>query len=73
MDYEDRQLVTKRIYDEPADDDGFRVQYEAELENNPAVAALQELAGKHRRITLLYGARDPEVNHARVLLEFLRR
>ncbi|MBT2537961.1 DUF488 domain-containing protein [Arthrobacter sp. ISL-69] len=119
MDNEARQLVTKRIYDEPADDDGFRVlvdrlwprgvskerarldlwlkdiapsaplrtefahmeerfadfrvQYEAELEDNPAVAALQELAEKHRRITLLYGARDLEVNHARVLLEFLQR
>ncbi len=94
MDNEARQLVTKRIYDEPADDDGFRVlvdrlwprgvskerarldlwlkdiapsaplrtefahmkerfadfrvQYEAELENNPAVAALQELAEKHQ-------------------------
>ncbi|WP_254678591.1 hypothetical protein [Arthrobacter sp. 24S4-2] len=31
------------------------------------------MAEKHPRITLLYGARDPEVNHACVLLEFLRR
>jgi uncharacterized protein YeaO (DUF488 family) len=58
MDNEARLLATKHIYDEPADDDGFR---------------LQELAEKHQRVTLLYGARDPKVNHARVLLEFLQR
>ena len=119
MDNEARLMVTKRIYEEPADDDGFRVlvdrlwprgiskgrarldlwlkeiapsaplrtefahmqerfadfrdQYEAELENNPAVATLHELAQKHQRVTLLYGARDPQLNHARVLLEFLQR
>lgn len=37
------------------------------------VATLQGLAEKHQRVTLLYGARDPEVTHARVLLEFLQR
>jgi len=51
----------------------FREHYVAELGNNPAVATLQELAEKHPRVTLLYGARDPEVDHVRVLLEFLRR
>ncbi|MEN8582200.1 DUF488 family protein [Burkholderia sp. RS01] len=107
----------KRIYDDPADDDGcrvlvdrlwprgvskerarlelwlkeiapspplrqefahmqerfadFRAQYEDELEDNPAVQQLLDLASRHQRVTLLYGARDPEVNHARVLLEFL--
>ena len=119
MDNAAPRLVTKRIYDEPADDDGFRVlvdrlwprgvskerarldlwlkdiapsaplrtefahmkerfadfrdQYGAELENHPAADTLRELAATHPRVTLLYGARDPEVNHARVLLEFLRR
>lgn len=107
----------KRIYDDPADDDGcrvlvdrlwprgvtkeraglelwlkeiapspplrqefahmqerfadFRVQYEDELEGNPAVEQLLELAARHQTVTLLYAAKDPEVNHARVLLEFL--
>ncbi|TSE15474.1 DUF488 family protein [Arthrobacter sp. KBS0703] len=107
----------KRIYDDPADDDGcrvlvdrlwprgvskerarlelwlkeiapspplrqefahmqerfadFRAQYEDELEDNPAVQQLLDLASRHQKVTLLYGARDPEVNHARVLLEFL--
>lgn len=107
----------KRIYDDPADDDGcrvlvdrlwprgvtkeraglelwlkeiapspplrqefahmqerfadFRAQYEDELEDNPAVGQLLDLAARHKRVTLLYAAKDPEVNHARVLLEFL--
>ncbi|BCW45862.1 DUF488 family protein [Arthrobacter sp. StoSoilB5] len=110
-------FVLKRIYDDPADDDGarvlvdrlwprgvskekahldlwlkevapssplrtefahmqerftdFRRQYEAELDNNPAVQTLLELARSNPRVTLLYAARDPEVNHAVVLREFL--
>lgn len=110
-------LVIKRIYDEAADDDGYRIlvdrlwprgvskerasldlwlkeiapspplrtefahmrerfedfrrSYQAELERNPAVEQLLELAAGKKRVTLLYGARDPEINHARVLLEFL--
>jgi len=109
----------KRIYDDPADDDGcrvlvdrlwprgvskeraglelwlkeiapspplrqefahmqerfadFRAQYEAELEQNPAVGQLLELTAKHPRVTLLYGAKDPEVNHARVLQDYLQK
>lgn len=49
----------------------FRAQYEDELEDNPAVGQLLDLAARHKRVTLLYAAKDPEVNHARVLLEFL--
>lgn len=113
----DASFAIKRIYEEPADDDGcrvlvdrlwprgvskdrarlelwlkdiapspplrqefahmqerfedFRSQYEDELAGNPAVGQLLELAAKHGKVTLLYAARDPEVNHARVLLEFL--
>jgi len=109
----------KRIYDDPADDDGcrvlvdrlwprgvskeraglelwlkeiapspplrqefahmqerfadFRAQYEDELEDNPAVDRLLDLAERHKTVTLLYAAKDPEVNHARVLLEFLQQ
>jgi uncharacterized protein YeaO (DUF488 family) len=51
----------------------FRAAYEAELETNPAVQTLQELAAEHGKVTLLFGAKDPETNHARVLLEFLQR
>lgn len=49
----------------------FRLKYRQELENNPAVATLLDLAATNSRVTLLYGARDPDVNHARVILEFI--
>ncbi|MFC9353587.1 DUF488 domain-containing protein [Arthrobacter sp. NPDC057013] len=49
----------------------FRAQYEEELAGNAAVDQLRELAAQQGKVTLLYAARDPEVNHARVLLEFL--
>ena len=51
----------------------FRAAYEAELESNPAVQTLHRLAAEHGKVTLLFGARDPETNHARVLKEFLQR
>ncbi|WP_426996030.1 DUF488 domain-containing protein [Pseudarthrobacter sp. N5] len=119
MDKRADAVVIKRIYEDPADDDGcrvlvdrlwprgvskerarldlwlkevapspplrtefahmqerfadFRQHYEAELENNPAVETLRELIAANGRVSLLYGARDPEINHARVLLEFILR
>lgn len=50
----------------------FRQEYISELDANPAVDRLLELAAGHKRITLLFGAKDPDVNHAKVLLEFLQ-
>jgi len=107
----------KRIYEPPADDDGFRVlvdrlwprgmpkegaavdlwlkdvapstelrkefnhrperfaefteRYRLELDSNPAVDTLVELAAGHSRVTLLYAARNTEANNARVLLDYL--
>jgi uncharacterized protein YeaO (DUF488 family) len=107
----------KRIYDEPADSDGFRVlvdrlwprgvskeraalglwlkevapstelrtwfhhsdgafdefarRYRAELATNPAVEELRRVAREHPTITLLYGVRDAEHNHAAILAEYL--
>jgi uncharacterized protein YeaO (DUF488 family) len=49
----------------------FRRRYTAELQKNPALPELRRL-GRRERVTLLYGARDPEVNHAVVLLSALR-
>ena len=49
----------------------FRRRYTAELGKNPALPELRRL-GRGQRVTLLYGARDPEVNHAAVLLSVLR-
>lgn len=50
----------------------FRARYEGELADNPAVTELREL-GKKQTVTLLYAARDPEVNHAAVLESYLRK
>jgi len=49
----------------------FRRRYRAELgEQRFLIQALREEA-RHRRLTLLYGARDPSCNHARVLQELI--
>lgn len=54
--------------------DEFKAKYIYELENDPekikAVNALKEL-GKNNTVTLLYGAKDPKINHAIVLLNYL--
>ena len=109
--------LVKRVYDDPAPGDGFRVlvdrlwprglskepaaldlwlkdvapspelrtwfdhrddrfavfteRYVAELRGNPAVGTLREAARDHPTVTLLYGARSPEVNQAVVLARFL--
>lgn len=50
----------------------FSVRYTAELRTNPALPAFLDEIKKHAHVTLLYGAKDPAVNHAVVLLRFLR-
>lgn len=50
----------------------FSKRYKAELRANPAVAELRALARQHKTLTLLYGARDTEHNHAVVLIAFLK-
>lgn len=47
----------------------FAKRYRAELKGNPAVAELRALKGK---VTLVYGARDPAINHAVVLAKVLK-
>jgi uncharacterized protein YeaO (DUF488 family) len=47
----------------------FAKRYRAELKDNPAVADLRATTGK---VTLLYGARDPAINHAVVLAAVLK-
>src|SRR5215469_357611 len=41
----------------------FRKRYSAELAKNPAIVELREL-GRKQPVTLLYAARDPQINHA---------
>lgn len=53
----------------------FAEAYRAELAEGAASDALDELADlarEHDALTLLYGAKDPEINHAVVLREALR-
>lgn len=47
----------------------FAKRYRAELRHNPALDELKRLKGK---VTLVYGARDPAINHAVVLAKLLK-
>ena len=50
----------------------FSRRYEKELRTNAALTPLRKL-GRGHVVTLLYGAHDPHINHAAVLLSVLRR
>ena len=50
----------------------FGKRYKKELNGNPELAELRKL-GRSALVTLLYGARDPQVNHALVLQSVLRK
>jgi uncharacterized protein YeaO (DUF488 family) len=50
----------------------FKRRYREELMGNPAVAETLGYIGK-RKATLLYAARDPAINHAVVLADFLNK
>lgn len=63
--------LRKEWHHNPGRFDEFAGRYRAELEQNPAVAELRDLIASHPTVTLLYGSKDPEVNHAHVLTEFL--
>lgn len=56
---------------DPARMDEFAQRYRQELEDNPAVPELQELIRTQPPVTLVYAARDPRINHAQVLAEYL--
>ena len=49
----------------------FKRKYKAELRGNAALGKLRQL-GKSKRVTLLYAAHDPEINHAVVLKSVLQ-
>lgn len=50
----------------------FEKRYRVELKSNPALSELMSLS-RHKRITLLYAARDPLHNEAVVLKRILER
>ncbi|PWG66037.1 DUF488 domain-containing protein [Bifidobacterium callitrichidarum] len=57
---------------EPTRFNEFAEQYRAELDaNDEAVTALHDLAAAHATVTLLYAAKDPLVNHAVVLRDYM--
>lgn len=51
----------------------FSHRYLGELAVNPAVNQLKELAAGASNLTLLYAAKDPLINHAIVLKEYLQQ
>jgi uncharacterized protein YeaO (DUF488 family) len=57
---------------EPERFEEFSDRYRAELEENPALDELLDAARSAKKVTLLYGARDPECNHAVVLRDVAR-
>ena len=48
----------------------FQHGYHQELKDNPHIGELREIA-KHGQLTLIYAAKDPELNHALVLENYL--
>lgn len=50
----------------------FKTLYRFELAKNPALAQFRRKL-KRPKVTLLFGARDPKVNHAAVLAEYLEQ
>lgn len=50
----------------------FRRRYKAELRENPAWREFHTSLGR-RPVTLVYGAKDPRINHAAILAEILKR
>lgn len=58
---------------DPARFSEFRHRYIAELDANAeAVGALLAVCGRPGAVTLLYAAKDPSVNHALVLRDYMR-
>jgi len=49
----------------------FKKKYLAELKENPALKDLKTLLKEHKKVTLLYAAKDEEQNHAHILAELL--
>lgn len=52
----------------------FSRQYIEELDAHPgAVRALLQAEHEHGAVTLVYAAKDPHINHVRVLLDYLQQ
>lgn len=51
--------------------DGFRVRYLSELAESEHVTEFISGLRSHYTVTLLYAAKDPEHNHALILMEYI--
>lgn len=49
----------------------FKSAYLSELADNPAVGGFFKITADKPKVTLLYAAKDPEINHAVILRDFL--
>ncbi|WMJ07892.1 DUF488 domain-containing protein [Nitrosomonas sp. sh817] len=49
----------------------FRTRYVEELAQNPAITNVSDLLTKHRIVTLVYSAKNVEINHAVILRGFM--
>jgi uncharacterized protein YeaO (DUF488 family) len=56
---------------DPAKFDEFSKRYKKELADNPAVEELRKIVKDNDKVTLLYGAKDPDHNQAVVLKDYL--
>lgn len=52
--------------------DSFRKKYYAELKGQPAVKEMKQIIKEHNTVTLLYGAKNENYNHAIALAAYLR-
>uniref|UniRef100_A0ABS3IT53 DUF488 family protein n=1 Tax=Bifidobacterium asteroides TaxID=1684 RepID=A0ABS3IT53_9BIFI len=51
----------------------FARRYRTELDDNPALEDLLSIVREHDRTTLVYAAKDPAVNHALILRDYVRQ
>lgn len=58
---------------DPAKWESFRKRYAGELAASGGLDELRELIKPHRKVTLLYGARETTYNHANLLREWLEK
>lgn len=79
IDFWDKNLapsteLRKWFNHEPEKFEEFKKRYEAELDQQKEALAelLKKIQGK-KKLSLIYGAKDPEVNHASVFRAYLLR
>ncbi len=63
--------LRKWFHHEPEKFKEFSKKYTRELIDNSATLLLKRALDEHKIVTLVYGAKDPQINHAAVLRKFL--